>query len=122
LFRDENDGRWIGWVLGEVDVRKSELKRQRLRDLLFRREVHAHEDDAKALAGTLVLDQRVPEIVLGDQTGLDQALAYLLAHRKPSGLNARLNRNHDCTNAIEADQINDPAISNLSNCYAPLSP
>src|SRR5205085_6557019 len=46
LFRDENDGRWIGWVLGEVYVRKSELKRQRLRDLLFRREVHAHEDDA----------------------------------------------------------------------------
>ena len=55
---NQDDGGRIGRVLGEVDVRESELERERLRDLLFGREVHAHEHDAHAFAGALVLRQR----------------------------------------------------------------
>ena len=84
LGNQDDRGR-IGRVLGEVDVRKPELERQRLRDLFFGREVHAHEDDAEALAGALVLGQRGLEIVFSDEARLNQALTDLLAQRRASG-------------------------------------
>ena len=58
---------------------KSELERQRLRDLLFGREVHPNQDDADAIAGTLVLGQRSLEIFFRDEAGLNQALTDFLA-------------------------------------------
>jgi hypothetical protein len=69
-------------VLCEVDVRKAELKRERLCDLLFGGEVHPHQHDADTFAGALVLCERDAEIVFADQARLDQALTNLLTHRK----------------------------------------
>ena len=63
---------------------KPELERERLRDLLFGREVHAHEHDAQPFAGALVLGQRGLEIVFGDEARLDQALTDFLAQRAAS--------------------------------------
>ena len=90
FLRDQDDRGRIGRVLREVDVREAELQRERFRDLLLGREVHAYEDHADALAGALVLDKRVPQIVLGDEARLDQALTDFLAHPEPSGLPNRL--------------------------------
>ena len=85
LFGNQNNSRRIGRVLGEVDVRESELERQRLRDLLFSREVHAHENDTHAFSGTLMFCQRLPEVVFSDKACLNQAFTDFLAHQRPSG-------------------------------------
>ena len=84
VFGDQDDGGGVGRVLGEVDVRESELKCQRFRDLFFSREVHAHENDADPLAGTLVLGQRGPQVVFSNEAGLDEALTDFLAQQEPS--------------------------------------
>ena len=83
VLRNEDDGGRIGRVLGKADVRKAELHRERFRDLLFGREVHPDEDDTQPLAGALVLDQRVFEIVVADEARLNQALTDFLAQSGP---------------------------------------
>ena len=80
FFGNQNDRGGLGRVLGEVDVRESQLERERLGDLLLGREVHAYEHDAHTLAGALVLRQSRLQIVLSDEARLDQALADLLTH------------------------------------------
>ena len=85
FFGNQDDGGGIGRVLREAHVRESELHRKRLRDLFFSREVHPDEHDPQPLAGALVLNQRVFEIVLADEACLDEALAYLLRPRPRIG-------------------------------------
>src|SRR5205085_2886511 len=80
---DQNDRRGIRRVFREVDVRESELERERLGDLLFRRQVHAYEDDANALTGALVLREGGLQIFFSDEAGLNQALTDFLAHPGP---------------------------------------
>ena len=89
IFGDQDDRRRIRRVFCEVDVRKAELKRERLGDLLFGGEVHPHQHDADAFAGALVLFQRDAEIVFGDEARLDQALTNLLTHRETSARRVR---------------------------------
>ena len=84
FFGNQDDRGRVGRVLGQIDVRKPELERQRLRDLLFSREVHAHENDADAFPGTLVFRQRGLEIFFSDEAGLNQALTDFLAQRTAS--------------------------------------
>jgi hypothetical protein len=76
---NQDDGGRLRGILGKADVRKPELHGQRLRDLLFSREIHADENDAEALTGTLVLDQCVFEIVVADEACLNEALTNFLA-------------------------------------------
>ena len=72
-----------GGFSGKADVRKAKLHRERFRDLLFSGEIHPDEDDTQPLAGALVLDQRVFEIVVADEARLDQALTDFLAQSEP---------------------------------------
>jgi hypothetical protein len=89
LFGDQDDSRRIRWVLCKVDVRKAELKREGLGDLLFGGEVHPHEHDADTFAGAPVLFERDAEIVFGDEARLDQALTNLLTQRETSARRVR---------------------------------
>ncbi len=84
FLRNQHDGGRIGRVFAEVHVGKAELERERLRNLLFGRQVHAHEHHAQALAGALVLDQRGAEVLFRDEARLNQALTDFLTHLRPS--------------------------------------
>ena len=67
LLGNQDEGRLIGRVFTEIDVRKTELERERLRDLFLGREVHPYEHNAEPFARAFVLRQRVPKVVLSDE-------------------------------------------------------
>ena len=64
VLRNQDDRGRIGRLVGEADVRETQLVGERLGDLFFGREVQADEDGADALAGALVLGERDLEVVL----------------------------------------------------------
>ncbi len=80
VLGDEHDGRGIGRLVAQADVRKAELVGEGLGDLLFGSEVEAYEDGTDAFAGLLMLREGGLEIVLRDQAGLDETLPDFLAH------------------------------------------
>jgi hypothetical protein len=80
------------------------LKSEGLGDLLFRRQVHADKYDADAFAGPLVFCQGRMEVVLSDESGLNQALADLLSQQAPSPLSVRkLKQKIDFTNRLPGE-------------------
>jgi hypothetical protein len=80
---NQNNRLGIRRILSEVDVWKPELEGERLRNLLLGGEIQPDEYYAEAFSRPLVLSERGPEIVFGDEAGLDQALTNLLAHYAP---------------------------------------
>ncbi len=88
VFRNQDDGRRIGRVLGQIDVRKPELMGQRLGNLLLGGEVHPHEHHTQAIACSLVLGQGNLQIGLADQPGLDETFTDFFTHAEPRRLPA----------------------------------